>query len=193
MNYLSLISYTVTWKPRNPAPSTDPRWLEALSGLFAQIAPSHYAILSTLTLLSNALLSGHSLPPYVPLPRPYDLTRQLLRLRNPYADEEQNEADRYTPSTPTGQTTATRILSASGVGSILDAQNMEEHGYTEFAVLQVCSTLVCDDLEGLIHAVSGLVGVVDFSFRVDVDDSSAPDLNSSGKQEGADKGKGKAD
>lgn len=45
---------------------------------------------------------------------------------------------------------------------------MELRGYAEFVATQVCSTLVCDDLDGLVWAVSGLVGVVDFSFRVGV-------------------------
>ncbi len=33
--------------------------------------------------------------------------------------------------------------------------------------MQVCTTMVCDDLEGLARAISDLVGVVDFGFTTD--------------------------
>lgn len=259
LNYLTLISYTVTWKPRHAPGLVDDAWIKALSELIRSIGPTHYTILSTLALLSNSLLSGQSLPPYIPLPRPYELTRQLLTLKREggggdvparsastasgaatttgaapgaggkqpprrrnsvwgkqswrpeagsaivgggdgtggmYERQTEEEAvetnvpprhrrstaassrDRPTiwrevtdnaVSTATGLTELTRIATgpAAQLGSVLDARNMEQHGYTEFAVLQVCSTLVCDDLEGMIQAVSGLVGVVDFSFRMD--------------------------
>lgn len=94
---------------------------------------------------------------------------------------------------------------------------MEQKGYTEFAVLQVCSTLIVGDLEGLIATVGGLVGTVDFSFRVEQnasDESSVSDFDSvrrvgtwasraaearaaaasgSGSGGGREKGKGKKD
>jgi len=84
--------------------------------------------------------------------------------------------------------------SPGGFSNVLDTQNWEARGYAEFAVLQVCAGLVCDDLEGLVRAVSGLVGVVDFSFRVEVDGGgSDPGLSPGGRAEVAYKGKGKAD
>jgi hypothetical protein len=55
----------------------------------------------------------------------------------------------------------------------------------------VCTTLVCDDLEGLVKAVSGLVGVVDFSFRIGGSDATLgtdSDADSNTKR-GAGKGK----
>ncbi|KAL1892005.1 hypothetical protein Sste5346_007349 [Sporothrix stenoceras] len=284
LNYLTLISYTVTWKPRHAPGLVDDAWLKALSELIRSIGPTHYTILSTLALLSNSLLSGQSLPPYIPLPRPYELTRHLLTIkktepasgggdgvpkRSPssattagsttgaspggaaggpkqpprrrnsvwgktswrpeagsaiadstsggmYERQTEEEAvevnvprrhrrstaassrDRPTiwrevtdnaVSTATGLTELTRIATgaAAHLGSVLDASNMEQHGYTEFAVLQVCSTLVCDDLEGMIQAVSGLVGVVDFSFRMDESNESL-DAEAEAENE---KGKGK--
>ncbi|CAK7216025.1 hypothetical protein SEUCBS140593_002731 [Sporothrix eucalyptigena] len=294
LNYLTLISYTVTWKPRHAPGLVDDEWLTALSELIRSIGPTHYTILSTLALLSNSLLSGQSLPPYIPLPRPYELTRHLLTLkqREPnkpvggsdgagdaasggatstatasdkkqpprrrnsiwgkqswrpeagsanvgsdgagglYERQTEDEAiemgvigigrrrstaasrDRSfmwrditsnEDNTATGSTMLTRINThtakaltgggpngaASQLGAaldVLDARNMEQHGFTEFAVLQVCSTLVCDDLEGMIQAVSGLVGVVDFSFRMDessetlaADDEDDNDKDNKGK------------
>lgn len=70
------------------------------------------------------------------------------------------------PSTNADRRTSLRHKQTCKWG-ILDARNMEKQGYAEFAVLQVCDALVCDDLEGLVHAVGDLVGVVDFSFRVE--------------------------
>lgn len=51
--------------------------------------------------------------------------------------------------------------------NLLDARNMEQEGYAEFAVLQVCSMLIVGELRGLIETVADLVGTVDFSFRID--------------------------
>lgn len=74
---------------------------------------------------------------------------------------------------------------------------MTQAGYAEFAVLQVCSLLVCDDLEGLIESVSKLVGVVDFSYSVDASGASSrssllvSDDNATTTEE--QRGKGKVD
>ncbi|CAK7231686.1 hypothetical protein SBRCBS47491_008015 [Sporothrix bragantina] len=310
LNYLTLISYTVTWKPRHAPGLVDDAWIKALSELIRSIGPTHYTILSTLALLSNSLLSGQSLPPYIPLPRPYELSRHLLRLKqrtpaplparknsvrvgtggsdgaaeggdqgsgtatttgtaghkqaprrrnsvwgkqswrpdagssvvggdgsggmyerqtedevvesgfstgmaaahrrrstaashdrgNIWREVTQNEMNTATGTTMLTRITTNMAASLTGgnpVGApgtaaldVLDARNMEQHGFTEFAVLQVCSTLVCDDLEGMIQAVSGLVGVVDFSFRMD---ESSETLNCEADDNGNenDKGKGK--
>lgn len=210
MNYLTLMSYTLTWHPhmRNETrkAASDNIWLHAFAEVLANISPTQHAIVSTLTLLSNSLLSGQSLPPFLPLPKPYEMTRQLLRLSNEHGppaqgaaaaaegdpllnpgDKTESVADsgfvgpgidtRTKPSVTTDKNVAqqqdSRPLLAQGpaamrTGNILDARNMEQRGYIEFAVLQVCGTLVCDDLEGLVRAVGSLVGIVDFSLRVDV-------------------------
>ncbi|KAL0941993.1 uncharacterized protein CTRU02_204756 [Colletotrichum truncatum] len=216
MRYLTLIAYTVTWKPRD-RPSTsssthDKQWLHALNQILAGIEPTQHSILSTLTLLSNSLLSGQSLPPFMQLPRPNELTRKLLHLR-PQEPEQgirrrgselehrlvtvhtntgeevrsttrrQSVADSQSVETATltGISELSEMANTLGNGSILDVQNVEQHGYTEFAVLQVCSSLVCDDLEGLVRAVSSLVGVVDFSFRVNTSEAM---LSSSDEDDG---------
>ncbi|KAK6584933.1 hypothetical protein PZA11_003157 [Diplocarpon coronariae] len=49
---------------------------------------------------------------------------------------------------------------------ILDVRHVEEPGYSAYAVLQVCSSLVTDDLRRLVGDVKELVGETDFSFRV---------------------------
>lgn len=70
---------------------------------------------------------------------------------------------------------------------ILDARHVEEPGYSAYAVLQVCSSLVTDDLRRLVDHVRDLVGETDFSFEVRVSETS---LDSTGSES---PGKGKRD
>ncbi|KAH8668209.1 hypothetical protein BGZ60DRAFT_377054 [Tricladium varicosporioides] len=55
---------------------------------------------------------------------------------------------------------------------ILDARHVEEPGYSAYAVMQVTSGLMMDDLRRLVDSVRELVGETDFSFRVDTSESS---------------------
>ena len=70
---------------------------------------------------------------------------------------------------------------------ILDARHVEEPGYSAYAVIQVASGLVTDDLARLVDHVRDLVGETDFSFRVDMSDSS---LDSSGTERSSGSGDG---
>lgn len=63
---------------------------------------------------------------------------------------------------------------------ILDARHVQEPGYSSYAVLQVCSGLVVDDLRRLVEDVKELVGETDFEFRVDVGSGSSVDTSISG-------------
>lgn len=51
-------------------------------------------------------------------------------------------------------------------------RHVEEPGYSAYAVLQVCSSLVTDDLRRLVEDVKELVGETDFSFTVGGSESS---------------------
>ena len=62
---------------------------------------------------------------------------------------------------------------------ILDARHMQEPGYSAYAVMQVASSLISDDLEKLVGSVKDLVGEVDFSFVV-VDSEESLGSNSTG-------------
>ncbi|KAK4119617.1 hypothetical protein N657DRAFT_684256 [Parathielavia appendiculata] len=178
-------------RSRDPSVSTTNReWMSALAEFIDVLKPTHHTILSTLTLLSNSLLSGQSLPPFLPLPRPYEMTRQLMRLRRSALpvtnmDEDDDGDDDMSDGAPirmvdtrTGlddyATTKRhgRARRNAAVANILDPRNIEQPGYAEFAVLQICTVLVCGDLEALLTAVSGLVGVVDFCFSFIESDSS---------------------
>ena len=63
---------------------------------------------------------------------------------------------------------------------------MEEPGYSAYAVMQVASSLVTDDLHRLVDHVKDLVGETDFSFKVSGSDSS---FLSTGSDSSAVKGK----
>lgn len=211
MSYLTFMSYTMNHPPAEhvaalrasssaasiapdadePTTGTDHYndrdWLDTLASVLHEISPSHHNIVSTLMLLSNALFSGHSLPPFLPLPRPYEMTRALLRLSRSPTSASTSDEDEPDPNplmlvnSRTGHAIDHSPYRARGRGRrdqglgglgrigkkhVLDPENVEKPGYAEFAVLEICSTLVCDDLEGLIRSISGLVGVVDYSYRV---------------------------
>lgn len=70
---------------------------------------------------------------------------------------------------------------------VLDARHVEEPGYSAYAVMQVASGLVTDDLMRLVDHVRELVGETDFEFRVDGSEGSFAESTGS---ESAD-GKGK--
>lgn len=72
---------------------------------------------------------------------------------------------------------------------ILDARHVEEPGYSAYAVLQVCSSMVTDDLRRLVEHVKDLVGETDFTFRVDASQSS---VDSTGSERSGN-GKGKVE
>jgi hypothetical protein len=71
---------------------------------------------------------------------------------------------------------------------ILDSSHIEEPGYAAFAVTQVASSLITDDLRRLVEDVKDLVGEVDFSFKV-VNSETSTQTDSTG----VGNGKGKQD
>ncbi|EEU33768.1 uncharacterized protein NECHADRAFT_98339 [Fusarium vanettenii 77-13-4] len=180
MSYLTLMSYALTHPPRThragdpddgqagssdaAADAQDNSWWQALTEVLSGVEPTNHTFLSTLTLLSNSMLAGQSLPPFLLLPQPYEMMPRLIRLPK---DDRATESDQEdNPSLPHWD--FSRGRGNSGLTTIDLRQEAPDHlrGYAEFVAMQVCSTLVCDDLEGLVRAVSGLVGVVDFSFRM---------------------------
>lgn len=188
-NYFTLMSYILT-TPKGPVDESDKAWTRVLGEAIDGVKPVQAQMLSTLTLLSNALLSGQALPPYLPLPRPFEMMRHLLNLSP--AREWSGPGEE--PSSPSLATSPSYGVLRDDRGrrtgnkpeetprpeawNLLDARNMEQQGYTEFAVLQVCSTLIVGELRGLIDTVGDLVGTVDFSFRVDHGNQSDTSLES---------------
>ncbi|RDW94776.1 hypothetical protein BP5796_00539 [Coleophoma crateriformis] len=72
---------------------------------------------------------------------------------------------------------------------ILDARHVQEPGYSAYAVMQVASSLITDDLSTLIEHVKDLVGETDFTFKVVSSESSV----GSSSSDTAVSGKGKND
>jgi hypothetical protein len=102
---------------------------------------------STLSLLAAAVSHGAPLPPFMEIPKPYNLSERLEALDK----------------------------------DILDSRHIEEPGYSAYAVMQVASSLISDDLEELVASVRELVGEVDFSFRVE-NEGSEESLESKGSR-----------
>lgn len=91
-------------------------WIKDFSHVMGQIGRTTQGICSTLSVLSNSIVTGQALPPYLSLPPPYELSEQLQRL-DP---------------------------------QILSTAHVIEPGYASFAVLQIATTLINDDMENLI-------------------------------------------
>lgn len=219
MSYLTLMSYALTHLPpthgtegshdeevKDPeagasgadAEAQDNRWFRALSQVLPEAEPTNHTVLTALTLLSNSMLSGQSLPPFLLLPQPYETLRRLAQLPEDDRPAKSEQDGDSLPLIQDGsresgsavlttidlrQETSDAVLRKrigpkrhlqseqpdidSTWSNKLPSANLELRGYAEFVAVQVCSTLVCDDLEGLARAVSGLVGIVDFSFHID--------------------------
>lgn len=149
MNYMSLLSYaTQTWSTRS-FPDSDMSTL------------SHHAWAEDLAILlnevgptshaftSNLTLLSAAVTEGFALP-PY------MQLPEPY------ELSRKLEKLDRG---------------ILDSRHVQEPGYSAYAVMQVASSLVTDDLRRLVKDVKSLVGEVDFSFKVvSSEDSSESDI-----------------
>ncbi|KAI1169949.1 hypothetical protein F4777DRAFT_592315 [Nemania sp. FL0916] len=161
-------------------------WRDALAVLLADISPTQHSIICVLTLLSNALQSGHSLPPHLEVPRPFELTRQLEALSATLASKDDDSTSTSTGGDGSHKDAHIIRLSETSKdrqeqprSNLLDTRNMTQAGYAEFAVLQVCSLLVCDDLTGLVDSVTKLVGVVDFSYCIHPSGSSSGSTSTS--------------
>uniref|UniRef100_A0A0D2XL50 Putative ER transporter 6TM N-terminal domain-containing protein n=1 Tax=Fusarium oxysporum (strain Fo5176) TaxID=660025 RepID=A0A0D2XL50_FUSOF len=211
MSYLTLMSYALTHPPQihkteDPddrqasssdaaADAHDSSWWPAITEAFSGVEATNHTFLSTLALLSNSILAGQSLPPFMLLPQPYKMMPRLIQLRK---DDRATESDPDdNPSLP--HRDFSRGRGNPGLTTVDLRQEARDHavekrtkrdpqplskqadvavpgdtkslgaaldqcGYAEFVAMQVCSTLVCDDLEGLVRAMSGLVGVMDFNF-----------------------------
>ncbi|KAF5127279.1 hypothetical protein E5D57_008209 [Metarhizium anisopliae] len=175
--------------------SRDSRERRPNAKVLQRVELTHHTVLSTLTMLSNALLSGQRLPPLLPMPRHYETARNLIRL---------SEIDTIRESTGHDNSTLSDLYSSNhGVLALrmIDlrqgrrnraakqvikrdgrVRSGEMNGASSsnpkvndplsmklrvYLLTQVCGALVCDELEDLARAVSRLVGIVDFSFSID--------------------------
>lgn len=216
--YLMLMSYALTYTPltdkagetyddnekaeqeaagaiKVQSESRDNRGRRPKAKVLQRVELTHHTVLSTLTMLSNALLSGQRLPPFFPMPRHYETARNLIRL---------SEIDTLRESTGHDNSTLSDLYSSKHGDLALrmidlrqgrhnrDAKQVikcdrrfrsgEINGASSsnpkvkdplsmelrvYLLTQVCGALVCDELEDLARAVGRLVGIMDFSFSID--------------------------
>ncbi|KAF2762797.1 hypothetical protein EJ05DRAFT_534275 [Pseudovirgaria hyperparasitica] len=83
-NYSSLISFASRTysapSPSSSSPDNSTEWVSDFRRLTASIRPTSHAITSTLSLLSASVTNGLPLPPYMTVPHPYALAKQLEEL-----------------------------------------------------------------------------------------------------------------
>ncbi|KHN96827.1 uncharacterized protein MAM_05383 [Metarhizium album ARSEF 1941] len=157
----------------------------------------HHTVPSTLIMLSNALLSGQRLPPFLPMPQHGGTTANrklqpeitaILASRGdgnstlPSSTRALKMIDlrqqRHSPTSKQNTTSGCQpprddVRGASDGNSISTQLRI-------YLLTQVCGALVCNQVEGLARVVGRLVGVVDFGSPidagnedVDVDDDAA--------------------
>ena len=122
LQYLSLMAYVSTSfihddSDTTPTDSFRAPWIADFSSLVGRVRSTTQEVTSVLALLSASVRSGSALPPYMKVPRGYELTRWLEKL-----DPE-----------------------------ILAARHVQERGYSAFAVMQIASRCIGDEMAGLIE------------------------------------------
>ena len=127
------------------------RWMADFRRFTADLNITSHDVTSTLCLTSFSITNAQQLPPYMRLPKPYEL------------------GDRMESIDP----------------EILSVKHVSEPCYAAFAVLEVASSLVTEELASIVKGVQELVGEVDFSFH-SIDDS-----ETSSTMEKGENGKGK--
>jgi hypothetical protein len=138
MNYMSLISYvTQTWSTPS-FPNED------------SSIPAHSAWLEDLAVLLNEIS-----------PTTHSFTSTLALLSASVIQGSALPPYMQLPE-PYG---LSRRLEKLDKG-ILSSRHVQEPGYSAYAVMQVASSLLTDDLKRLVEDVKCLVGEVDFSFKV---------------------------
>ncbi len=81
LDYLALISYaSKSLVDENSISSDRSTWLKDLSRLMGSLSATSQEITSTLALLSNSVMNGNPLPPYLMAPKPYQLSERLEKL-----------------------------------------------------------------------------------------------------------------
>lgn len=173
------------------AQAEEVRWRRALAQVLPRVDAAHHTIISTLTLLSSSMLSGRSLPPFLLVPQPHEAARTLMRVPDADTTAESDQHDPF-PSLRNMKFTAMDLRregsshmgeshvrrrstrtqgeqaqrADTGSSEAMGAQDEAMVEHEGFVLVQVCTALVYDDLREMVRAVSGLVGVVDFSIRV---------------------------
>jgi hypothetical protein len=109
-------------------------WLKDFKDVVASLQVASHHVTSLLAILSGALQSGKPLPPYLQPPERMHLG-QMLRQQSVQGGDDTD---------------------------ILSAKHVCEPGYSAFAVMQVSTTMVIQDLADLLADAKKLLGEADF-------------------------------
>lgn len=131
-NYMALSSYSSMSFTSAEEDSEESEWLKAFRQFAGDVNITSHEMTSTLCLLSASVSNSQPLPPYLRLPRPYDL------------------GDRMAAIDP----------------EILSISHISQPCYAAFAVLEIASTLIAEEMGHMVKLVKELVGEVDFSFHI---------------------------
>jgi hypothetical protein len=141
-NYMTLISYSSMSFTEDSDDQTE--WLQGFRRFIGDLNITSHEITSTLCLASASVTNSQPLPPYLKLPRPFDIGVRM-------------------------ETVDPEIISVS---------HISQPCYAAFAVLEIASTLITEEMGRVVRLVKELVGEVDFSFHVISTSSDSSSLSS---------------
>lgn len=107
-------------------------WMKDFRQFAGDMNLTSHDITSTLCLVSTSISNAQPLPPYLKMPKPYDLVDRMAA-----ADPE-----------------------------ILSVSHLSQPCYSAFAVLEITSGLITEEMTHMVKLVQELVGEVDFSFHI---------------------------
>jgi Putative ER transporter, 6TM, N-terminal/Fusaric acid resistance protein-like/Aromatic acid exporter family member 2 len=155
-NYMALISYSSISFTEDSDDQTV--WLQDFRRFTGDLNITSQEMTSTLCLASASVSNSQPLPPYLKLPRPFD-----LGVRMEAVDPE-----------------------------IISISHISQPCYAAFAVLEIASTLIAEEMGHVVRLVKELVGEVDFSFHIISTSSESSSISSTtALSDGSSDGKGK--
>jgi hypothetical protein len=128
--YMALCSYSSISFTEDSADESE--WLRDFRRFAGDLNITSHEITSTLCLVSASVSTSQPLPPYLKLPRPFDLGSRMEAI-----DPE-----------------------------VLSVSHILQPCYAAFAVLEIASTLIAEEMNHVVRLVKELVGEVDFSFHI---------------------------
>ena len=131
-NYMALISYSSHSFTTAQEDSEESAWLKDFRRFAGDLNITSHEMTSTLCLASASVSNSQPLPPYLRLPKPYELGNRI----------------------------------ATVDPGILSVSHISQPCYAAFAVLEIASTLIAEEMGHVVKLVKELVGEVDFSFHI---------------------------
>lgn len=158
-NFTTLIGYSsrafTSEQPLQPiandidASKAENEWLTAFRAFTANQHLTSPHITSTLCLVGASLSHAQPLPPHIPAP-----ARARSATVSPVRSNAESSTSTAADTTVQGE-------------SVLSVKHLDSPCYEAFAVMEVASALVKEEVEAVEGIVKGLVGEVDFGFAVD--------------------------